>query len=108
MAIGSNRQFRGLCTILDAERLVENPKYATNAARVKHRETLAKLLRDKIKKREADPLLAQCRSKLVPAAEIKNLQQVFEEQKAREMLLRETVEGRDTVRPKTTVFHIKS
>jgi len=107
LAIGSDRQFRDLCTILGNDGLAENSKYNSNAARVENRETLAKVLRDKIKQLEAEPLLKKCRSQLVPAAEIKNLKQVFEDQKAKEMLLRETIEERETIRPRTTAFHIK-
>jgi len=108
LAIGSNRQFQDLCAILDDEKLAEKPKYKSNEGRVKHRQELATLLQNKIEQLDANPLLERCRSHLVPAAEIKNLQQVFEEQKAKDMLLRENIEGRKTVRPRTTAFHITS
>ncbi|TYP94779.1 Crotonobetainyl-CoA:carnitine CoA-transferase CaiB [Fodinibius salinus] len=106
--IGSDRQFRDLCNILDAETLAEDPKYESNEGRVEHRQELAAILRNKIEQLKGVPLLKKCRSELVPAAEIKNVQQVFEGQKAHKMLLRETIEGRETVRPQTTVFNIRS
>jgi crotonobetainyl-CoA:carnitine CoA-transferase CaiB-like acyl-CoA transferase len=108
MAIGSDRQFQNLCMILGAGDLSENPRYAGNAARVENRKRLENILQDKIAGWEAGPLLSQCREKLVPAAEIKNLQQVFEESKAQDMILRETIDERETARPKTTAFHLKS
>ncbi|MDZ7716781.1 MAG: CoA transferase [Balneolaceae bacterium] len=107
-AIGNNRQFQDLCRILDAEDLAKDLKYESNEARVEHRQELATLLQSKIKKLKADTFVKHCHSQLVPVAEIKNLKQVFEEQKAKDMLIRETIEGRDTVRPRTSAFTIKS
>lgn len=108
LAIGNDRQFQDLCTILGSEDLAKNSKYESNAARVENRETLASFLQDKIACWDAGQLLERCRSELVPAAEIKNLQQVFEESKSQSMLLQENIEGRDTIRPRSTSFYMQS
>jgi crotonobetainyl-CoA:carnitine CoA-transferase CaiB-like acyl-CoA transferase len=107
LAIGSDRQFSDLCKILGAEGLGVQPKYQHNEARVENRKELADILKDHIGKLEADPFLEKCQNNFVPAAEIKNLQQVFESGKSQQLLLKEEKEGRQTIRPKTTVFNIQ-
>ncbi len=107
LAIGSNRQFRNLCCVLGVEELAEQPAYQHNEARVKNRKALSGILEEHIATLEADAFLYECQNYFVPAAEVKNLQQVFESQKALKLLLREKNEGRQTIRPKTTVFNIQ-
>lgn len=107
LAIGSDRQFRDLCIILGMEELAELPEYQHNEARVENRNELAEILGIHIGKLEADLFLEKCQNNFVPAAEIKNLQQVFESEKARQLLLKEEKEGRPTIRPQTTVFNIQ-
>jgi crotonobetainyl-CoA:carnitine CoA-transferase CaiB-like acyl-CoA transferase len=108
LAIGSNRQFQDLCAILDANGLTKKSKFSTNAARVENRESLENILGEKIADWQANNLLEECRARLVPAAEIKDLQQVFAESQAQSMILKETINGRETARPRTTAFHLKS
>ncbi len=108
LAIGSDRQFRDLCAILETDELAEQPEYQDNEARVENRNALSKKLGEQISTLEADPFLEKCHNHFVPAAEVKNLQQVFESTKAQKLLLRERKEGRQTIRPKTTVFNIQS
>ncbi|WP_445664308.1 CaiB/BaiF CoA transferase family protein [Fodinibius sp. AD559] len=108
LAIGSNRQFIDLCEIMGADELAEQPKYQHNEARVENRKELSEILKKYIGKFEADLFLEKCQNHFVPAAEIKNLQQVFDSDKARQLLLKEEQEGRETIRPKTTVFEIQS
>jgi crotonobetainyl-CoA:carnitine CoA-transferase CaiB-like acyl-CoA transferase len=108
LAIGSDRQFRDLCNILKTDELARHPDYQHNANRVNNRDTLSGMLQQKLSQWESDKFLAHCRSHLVPAAEIKNMKQVFKDEQAKQLLLEETIEGRKTVRPQTTVFNIKS
>lgn len=108
LAIGSDRQFQSLCRILKAEELAEDADYRNNAHRVENRQVLSEILQEKISSLNADSFLEQCESQFVPAAEIKNMQQVFEDNRAQKMLLKETIEGRETIRPQTTVFNIRS
>lgn len=108
LAIGSDRQFGDLCKILGAKELVEQSRYQHNEARVENRKELSEILKEHIGQLEADVFLEKCQNRFVPAAEIKNLQQVFESEKAQQLLLKEEKEGRQTIRPKTTVFSIQS
>lgn len=108
LAIGSDRQFSAFCNILGFDSLAENPAYHHNEARVKNREALADILEQAIGQWKAGELLQKCQKHYVPAAEIKNLKQVFESEKSQQLLLRQQIEGRQTIRPKTSVFHIQS
>ena len=40
LAVGNDRQFAALCEVLGAPELAEDPRFATNAARVEHRDEL--------------------------------------------------------------------
>jgi crotonobetainyl-CoA:carnitine CoA-transferase CaiB-like acyl-CoA transferase len=108
LAIGSDRQFKDLCLILGAEELVSDSCYQHNSSRVENRKELADKIQERINGIEAEKLLSQCREQHVPAAEIKNLKQVFESEEAKKMLLSETIEGRETIRPQTVVFDMQN
>ncbi|NGP88795.1 CoA transferase [Aliifodinibius halophilus] len=105
-AIGSDRQFQDLCTILDAQILSQQKEFQENTDRVENRELLAEKIQEKVEALECGELLKECRNHHVPAARIKNLKQVFESDKAQSLLLKEKLEGRETVRPRSTVFDI--
>lgn len=107
LAIGSDRQFRDLCTILDISELTGQPEYQDNEKRVENRAELSEILGEQIEMLEAHPFLEECHNHCVPAAEIKNMQEVFEIPKAQKLLLKEENGGRQTIRPKTTVFEIQ-
>lgn len=108
IAVGSERQFGDLCTILGVPELARKPEYQHNEARVENRKELFHTLEEQIGVFKAGSFLEECHNHFVPAAEVKNLQQVFESPQAQKLLLREQKEGRQTIRPKTTVFNIKS
>lgn len=107
-AIGSDRQFTDLCQILNLEGLPDQPEFKNNAARVEHRTKLSKILQQEVGQREAADLLDELKEKLVPVGEIKNMEQVFASKKTQGLLLEEIIEGRKTIRPKTSAFHIRS
>ena len=108
LAIGSDRQFRDLCSILDVDELAQDSKYRHNEGRVENRVKLSGKMEESIGKLEADVFLEKCENKFVPVAEIRDLQQVFESGKAKKLLLREKKEGRQTIRPRTSIFNIRS
>ncbi len=108
LAIGSDQQFSKACSILGLNDLPDRTMFKTNAARVEHRSELSEVLQQKIQNREGEELLEQLKAELVPVGEIKNMEQVFRDKKAQNLLLRENKEGRETSRPQTTVFTIRS
>ena len=89
IAVGNNRQFAGLCELLDAKDLAQNSRFADNPSRVKHREELLSLLRERFKDYSADFLLKGMRAQGIPGELVRDMQQVFEQDLAEEMVLRE-------------------
>lgn len=108
LAIGNNRHFQRLCEVLDLDRLPQEDRFHTNSQRVEHRQELYEHLSGPISGWQTDTLLKALQTEQVPAGEIKTLEQVFETKEAQKLLLREKVDGRMTVRPKTTVFHMSN
>ena len=104
MAAGSDDQFRRLCEVLELTELAEDERFSTNAHRVRHRFQLQQALRPAISKRSAHDLLAACDEKKVPVAVVKDLEEVFREGIAKDMVLWEEIDGVSTKRVSTLGF----
>jgi len=50
LAVGNDGQFRALCSVLGVEGLADDPRFATNPARVQNRETLIPLLAEQFQR----------------------------------------------------------
>jgi len=85
-AIGSNKQFRHLCELIQHGSLATDPKYANNQLRVNNRTQLYALLYNYIKEFNFKNLFALCLEKEIPIGKIRNLKEVFELPEAKEML----------------------
>jgi crotonobetainyl-CoA:carnitine CoA-transferase CaiB-like acyl-CoA transferase len=88
LAVGTDRQFEALCGVLGTEGLPSNPNFATNAARVAHRDVLERVLSVRIGQMPADALLRALRAENVPAAEVRSVDAVFDQPAADAMVLR--------------------
>jgi len=82
--------------------LKSDEKYSTNKARVENRQELALILSSKIKEHKRKVFISMCIEKNVPAGAIRNLQEVFAEESAQELILKE---GK-TQRVRTVNFRI--
>ena len=108
LAVGTERQFRQLCAVLGLEKLLENPDFQTNAARVQNRERLNNILTEAISKMTLDVAMANFKANGVPAARIRDMRSVFEMREARGMVLEEKTEsGAGTKRLRTVAFKIR-
>jgi crotonobetainyl-CoA:carnitine CoA-transferase CaiB-like acyl-CoA transferase len=87
LAVGTDRQFRRLCAILALDDLPEDDRFATNAARVRHRDALDTHLAPAIAEWTRDELLESLETKGVPAGAINDMRQVFEQPLAQAMTL---------------------
>jgi len=87
LAIGNDRQFRAFCELADCIDLADNPKFATNAARVKNRVELIPLLRQRTVFKTTDEWICILEAASVPCGPINHLEQVFanEQVKARKL-----------------------
>jgi crotonobetainyl-CoA:carnitine CoA-transferase CaiB-like acyl-CoA transferase len=109
LAAGTERQFRQLCTCLKLENLLENPDFQTNTARVQHRQALNHNLAQAILGFKLDEVMQLFKASGVPAARIRDMQQVFQLPEARNMILEETLpDGQPSKRVKTVAFHLQT
>ncbi len=107
LAVGTEKQFRNLCEVLELTPILTNDRFNTNAARVKNRAALNERLMEKIIQFEAPRLLQQLEEKSVPSASIRNMQQVFELPTAQSMILAEEwPDGTLSKRVKTVAFEL--
>ena len=91
--VGADRQFRNLCKVLGVPELGVDDRFATNPARVVHRDALIPLLRARI----ADPsvcqtradLMATLRANAVPVGGVNDMQAVFEQPPAEALVVRD-------------------
>lgn len=87
VAVGNDHQFEQFCHIIDRPALAADPRYATNRARLEHREELIGLLESAISPFSRDQLLSAMERHGVPGGPINTLPEVFEsgQVEAREM-----------------------
>jgi formyl-CoA transferase len=89
VGVGNDRQFAAFCAVLGLPDLPADPRYATNPARVEHRDELVTQLQAVIETRDAADLLAAWRAAGVPSGSINSVEQVFADPQvlAREMVV---------------------
>ena len=104
LSIGSNKQFVGLCTCLERLDLLELEAYKSNRKRVENRQALAAELEKTFLLMNAQDILAKCHQNFVPIGQVRNMQEVFEQKTAAEMILEEDIDGMPTKRVKTVAF----
>ena len=77
IAVGNDGQFARLCGVLGLEALAAEDRFATNPARVAHRDALAEALSEKTRAWSKADLLAACAGANVPAGPINRMDEVF-------------------------------
>lgn len=87
LAVGTERQFGQLCYCLGLPELAEMPDFQNNRARVQHRSELNARLQRVFSEKTRDAWLMLLRAHQVPAAQIRDMQAVFELPEARAMIL---------------------
>jgi crotonobetainyl-CoA:carnitine CoA-transferase CaiB-like acyl-CoA transferase len=103
-AVGNDKQFDKLCTILDVPTLSAKPEFSSNQNRVKNREKLYELMKQPVKKINFKQLYAKCLEAEVPIGKVRNLKEVFELPEAREMLAKVKIEGKKQTVVKSVAF----
>jgi len=78
LAIGANRQFRKLCKAMGHMDLADDPRFATNPARVENRKALYEVLEATFLTRTRDAWLAALHAEGLPAGAIRTVDQVME------------------------------
>ncbi|MGY6705784.1 CaiB/BaiF CoA transferase family protein [Roseinatronobacter sp.] len=77
IATGNDGQYQRLCSVLGLEALAQHPDYATNAARVRHRDALSALICAQTDHWSKADLLSACEARGVPAGPINTMDEVF-------------------------------
>lgn len=77
IATGNDRQWQEVCRILDLDALANDPRFATNAVRVRNRAELEPLLEARTRTFTRDGLLAALEAASVPAGPINTIEDVF-------------------------------
>jgi len=77
VAVGNDGQFARLCQVLGLDGTAADSRFATNAARVEHREELTALLSDRTRAWTRDDLLAALEKAVVPAGPINTVEDVL-------------------------------
>ncbi len=73
LAVGNDRQFRALCTVLGQPQLADDPRFATNPGRVAHRDELSAALAGPLAGRSADTWFADLTAAGVPCGPINDV-----------------------------------
>ncbi|WP_232798235.1 CaiB/BaiF CoA transferase family protein [Salinibacter altiplanensis] len=87
LAVGTDPQFAALCDVLGRPDLADEPRFATNADRVAHRDALHALLADQIQQFDHDALLAELHERGVPVGTVRDMPAVSEQPAAGAMVL---------------------
>jgi crotonobetainyl-CoA:carnitine CoA-transferase CaiB-like acyl-CoA transferase len=79
LAIGNDRQFARFCAVAGCRELAADPRYATNALRLQHRQLLVPLLRAVLSSRNTGEWMSLLATANIPCGPINDLAQVFAE-----------------------------
>jgi crotonobetainyl-CoA:carnitine CoA-transferase CaiB-like acyl-CoA transferase len=77
VAVGNDAQFQRLCAVLDMAPVASDARFATNQARVTHREILIPRLAAGIAQRPRDELLRLLEQQQIPSGPVNSIAEVF-------------------------------
>lgn len=83
LAVGNDGQFRRLCDVLGLSALADDPRFASNHARVEHRDTLVTKLSARLRDKPRADWLPQLEAAGIACGPINNLEQVFDDPQVR-------------------------
>ena len=78
LAAGNDRQFASACGVLGEPGLATDPRFSTNAQRVRHRDELRTILEKSLVRRTAAEWAANLNAAGVPAGEVNDIAEAFE------------------------------
>ncbi|WP_037310350.1 CaiB/BaiF CoA transferase family protein [Ruegeria halocynthiae] len=77
LAVGNDTQFQRFCDFIDRPDLADDPRFATNPARLEHRDALNAVLRPAVESFETETVIAELEARKVPVGPVQTLDQVF-------------------------------
>ena len=107
LAIGSQRQFENLCSVLNLTELITDQKFTNNQNRLIHLDELTELFKVAFITYKALYLKEKLTVLNIPFGEVKNMKQVADSQTGQSRVLEEQIENVPTKRYSTVGFSIK-
>ncbi|MEM6939386.1 MAG: CaiB/BaiF CoA-transferase family protein [Pseudomonadota bacterium] len=83
LAVGNDAQFARFCDALGLQKLAADPRFATNAGRLEHREALLAELQPALARHQKDQLLGQLQEVGVPCGPIQTLPEALHSEQAK-------------------------
>ncbi|KPF42448.1 CaiB/BaiF CoA-transferase family protein [Rhizobium sp. AAP43] len=77
LAVGNDGQFKRLCAILGIPDVAEDPRFATNKARVANKAEVRRIIMSETMKWQKRDLLSACEANAVPAGPINSIAEMF-------------------------------
>lgn len=84
LAVGNDGQFQRFCQVAGCPELAADPRFAVNANRVRHRDTLVPMLAERMRLRGRADWIAALEQAKVPCGPINDLEDVFSDPQVRE------------------------
>lgn len=108
LAVGSDKQFKSLCEILNVQELISDERFITNAARVKNRIALNDLMAVKFQSELSSYWMQLLNEYHVPAGLVNSIADVFELEAAKKKIIQQSeLNGIESKRVETIAFEIK-
>ena len=92
IAVGNDRQFQRFCSLINAEELPQDERFATANARIIYREELIPILQEVILTKTADEWLTLFQENNIPCGPINTLDRVFTDEQVLERQMIQEVE----------------
>ncbi|MBN1949027.1 MAG: CoA transferase [Candidatus Cloacimonetes bacterium] len=87
LAVGTDRQFEDLCRVLGVPEWAQDDRFSSNYQRVRHRDVLKEMIAGEFSKWARDELLNSLNEWNIPSGAVHNLQEVFRQPEAQDLLL---------------------
>ena len=104
LAIGTDKQFYALCVLIGCEDLIKDVRFNSNSSRVINRTILFELIKDTFLSFKSDDLIEKCITANIPIGAIRNMQEVFENSIASDLILKDEIGNR----VRSVIFKISS
>jgi len=106
LAVGSDAQFKELCEVLEQPDRAHHTDFALNQDRVKNRGKLSEFLQPLFRQKPARLWLTRLEQAGVPAGQVLNLDQVFDQNAAKAMVLADPEPGSTGLRTRQIAFFV--
>ncbi|WP_425083161.1 CaiB/BaiF CoA transferase family protein [Ruegeria profundi] len=78
LAVGNDSQFRRFCAFIGHADLADDARFATNPARLEHRDALNAILRPAMKQHPTTTVISELEARKVPVGPVQTVDQVFD------------------------------